>query len=331
MSALIDTLAAASRHWIGDAPTGAMMGAMRAFVAAATADEAVAREAAGSLRDREPGSSAFIAVALGSLVERGASAEISGPAVLDELRAWLPKLPGADDDDTSAVPTPPVPTAEEAMLLARFQFLCQSAVTHLAKLPEERATLGHDTALLERLVGLRTHSYGAWWVHEALVKTSGTLIVLHPPSATGLRLRFANVSIGYQLFSLLQTAVGTRLPGGRQPDETIARVARGQGSEKVTDTAWWHYGRPQSGPPDRKTRVWGESLVRDWSRVDGQPVLLLWPPVGEPDTWSSSFLGPHLEAMPADASVEGMLTAEEAGAWLEKLGTARQRKRWWPF
>jgi hypothetical protein len=326
MAALLEALAASSRHWIGDAPTGAMVSAMRAFMSAATGDDTLVREAAASLPTREAGSAAFIAVALGSLVERGTSAEITGPALFEALRAWLPQLPFPDDEDSSVVPTP-----DEAMRLARFQFLCQSVVTHLARWPARREAMARDRALLDRLEALRACSHGAWWVHEALVKVSGTLVVLHAPGVTGLRLRFVNVSIGYQLFSLLQTAVGDRLPGGRAPDDIGARGVRGQSPEVVTDRAWWHYGSPRSRKPDPVAGVRGESLVRDLERVDGEPVLLLWPLIGAAPTWSSAFLGPHLEAMPADASVERVLTAEEARAWLDRLVPGRQRKRWWPF
>lgn len=320
MSDLTDALAAASRDWIGDTPTAAMTGAMRAFVSRATTDEALVRNAAASLHAREPGSAAFIAIAFGSLVERGASPDITGPAVLDELRAWLPELP-------SVAP----PTPDQAMRLARFQFLCQSAVTHLARLPEWRHAWGQDPALLERLDELSGYSPGARWVHEALTKESGTLVVLYAPSGTGLRLSFTNVSTNFHLFSLLQTAVGTSLPGGRTPDARIDRVARGKSHEPVVDAAWWHYGSPRSPRPAPGASVAGEALVRDFPRVDGEPVVLLWPPIGEGPSWDAGSFGPHLEAMPADAAVERRLTPEESHAWLGKLGVARQRKRWWPF
>jgi hypothetical protein len=204
-------------------------------------------------------------------------------------------------------------------------------VTHLARLPARREELGRDVALLARLDELRGYSYGAWWVYEALLKVSGSLTVLHPLEGAGLRLAFANVSNGFHLFSLLQTAVGARLPGGQAPDETVTRVARGKSAEPVTDHAWWHYGSPLSPRADAKAGIGGEDLVRDLPRIDGEPVLLLWPTDGQERPWDSSWLGPHLEALPADASVDRMLTAEETRAWLEKLGVGRQRKRWWPF
>jgi len=290
---------------------------MRAFQSAVQQDESLMRECAAQLGEQGPGSIAFIAVAFGALVERGMAAELTGPAVLGQLRAWLPHLPTPGKSEPA---TRPAPTPDQAMRLARFQFLCQSAVTHLARLPAQRAAMGQDAALLARLDELTDYSHGAWWVREALSKSSGTLVLLHPPSGTGLRLRYANVSNCFQLFTLLQTAVGARMPGGRER----AAVTSG-------DHAWWHYGTALSPKADLRASVWGEGLVREIPRVDGEPVILLWPMILQERGWDDGFLGPHLEAMPASASVERMLTPDESRAWLGKMGIGRPRRRWWPF
>lgn len=318
-------MAAASRDWIGDTATGAMLSATRSFLSAAAKDESVREEAAASLSAQSPGAVAWISVTLGTLVEDGASAQVSGGAVLDALRSWLPFFPAISSDEEP----PPIPTPDQSIRLAQFQFLCQSAVTHLARLPALRETLGHDVSLIGRLVELGGYSHGAWWVREALLKTSGTLVLLHPPREMGLRLNFTNVSHCFHLFSLLQTAVGLRIPGGRVPDEAIAWVARGKSTEPVSDDAWWHYGNATSPKADISASIWGEGLVREIPRVNGEQVILLWPPILQGRTWDAGFLGPHLDAMPADAAVAGVLTPEEAQAWLESLGIRRERKSWW--
>ena len=328
MSEVFEKLAAASRNWAGDAPTGAMLSTTRAFQAAAAADDSLLREAAQSLSRLDPGAMAWIAVDLGTLVEGGASPDIGGPAILEQLRAWLQKLPVPGKGDATALPDP---TPEQMTLLAQFRYLAQAAVTHLARLPAQRHALAEDAALVDRLDELRGLTPGAWWVWEALRKTSGTVVLLHPPSGTGLRLAYANVSNCFHLFSLLQSAVGTSIPGGRTPNETIARVARGKSSDSISDEAWWHYGNPRSPKADVSATIWGEGLVREIPRVEGEQVMLLWPPVLRSRAWDAGFLGPHLEAMPADASVDSMLTPDECQTWLTKLGIWPQRKRWWPF
>ncbi|HTU64746.1 MAG TPA: hypothetical protein VMF52_02245 [Steroidobacteraceae bacterium] len=324
MSDVIDEVVNASRNWAGDAPTGAMLSALRAFLAAAEKDESVVREAAAVLVAQSTGSIAWMSLSFGTWVERGGPAALTGPAVLEQLLAWLPKLPTPDVTQPKPDPTP-----AQKRLLTQFPFLCQSVVTHLARMPVVRASMGQDAALLQRLDVLGAYSNGAWWVHEALVKSSGTLVLLHPPSGTGLRLSYTNVSNNFHLFSLLQTAVGTSLPGGRVPDETVAFVARGKSSEAVGDEAWWHYGNASSPTPDVMQSIWGEWLARDIPRVNGEQVILLWPMILKQRLWEAAFLGPHLEAMPADASIERMLTPDECAAWLNTLGIGKPRKPWW--
>ena len=123
------------------------------------------------------------------------------------------------------------------------------------------------------------------------------------------------------LFSLLQAAVGTRLPGGRQPDPKIAAVARGQtDDDDGYDEAWWHYGDPRSKTPDLRESIWGEGLLTEIPIVNGSRVMLLWPPIMQSRTWGSGFFGPHLQALPANVVVEEELSPESAREWSQALG-----------
>lgn len=324
MSPLIEELIRTSRDWTGDAPGGAMLTAMRDFMSGAVKDPALAGEAAAAIPNQPPGAAAWIALTLGTHVERGGSPKVSGAAVIAEMRAWLPRLPAIQPG------TEPQLTAEQRVLLAQFQFLCQSVVTHLARLPAQREEMFGDAALRERLVELSAWSHGARWVLEALLKSSGTLVVLHPPTQTGLRVRYENVGHCFHLFSLLQSTVGTKIPGGHAPDELIAQVARGKSTDDVTDAAWWNYGTAASPAPEDPS-AWDDRLVRDIPVVDGAQILLLWPPTTPTSSWTGSFLGPHLDAMPADAAIERALTPEEARAWLVKAGVLEAPKKWWRF
>jgi hypothetical protein len=326
MSEILNALQSSSIGWSGGTPTGAMLRATRAFLTGAADDPALLGEAAQALIRQDAGAATWIAVACGTVVESGAAAELSGPCVFELLRSWLPRLPRLPEGSDQG----PEPTAGQAELLNLFKYVCQSAVTHLARLPAQRAILGQDMALLERLGELQGYSHGAIWVREALLKSSGPLLLLHPTSATGLRLRYENVSNCFHLFSLLQTAVGTRIPGGRAPNEAIARVARGRSTELVSDEAWWHYGPASANKAQIAASIRGESLARDIPRIDGMPLILAWPPALQERTWDGGFLAPNLEAMPSDLVIEGELSAEEARQWLAKLPLA-PAKKWWRF
>jgi hypothetical protein len=318
---ICESLRTASSGWVGDAPNGAMLKATRAFLTRAKNETEVMQQAAACLPRVEPGAAAWIAVASGTAVENGAPAEITGPAVMELLRSWLPKFPAFADDPELE----PELTREQRALLPLFRYLSQAVVTHLARLPAQRESLGHDLSLIDRLGELQSLSHGAVWVREALLKSSGTLLFLQPTHRLGAKV----VSNCFHLFSLLQSALGTFVPDGRPVDSVIARVARGQIAESVQDEAWWHYGHAHSSKPDIAAMIAGEGLVRDLPRVDGALVILAWPSILKSRTWNESFLGPHLDAMPADARIESALSPEELDAWFKRLKI--DGKPWWKF
>jgi hypothetical protein len=275
-------------------------------------------------------------VMLGTAIERGADAQLATPALAQFYLSWLPQLPVPgmpDDDNEDAGPHFPEPTPEQAAILAALPRISQSLVSHLARMPEERERLAADAALIERLGVLGSYSHGATWMREILVRTSGSLIVLHPPSGAGLQLRYENIATCFHLFSLVQAAIGTRLPGGRTPDPAIIAAATGQSDDRVSDEAWWHYGDPRSNTADLNASIWGEALVRSIPAIDGSQVMLLWPPRLQSRSWSSGFFGPHLEALQVGVTVENELAPQRCQTWFKTLGikTAAPRRTWWPW
>jgi hypothetical protein len=303
----------AARGWNGAQPQGALRQATADLLARVPQDPSLLSRIGASLAGLDPGAAAWLAVTCGTAVERGANAQLTGRAVMGLLASWLPELPGQ--------------TTGQASRLELFQFVCQAAVSHLARMSAMREEMGRDASLIERLDQLGVHSHGAIWVREALLKHSAALLLLHPTSGRGLRTRYENVSNCFHLFSLLQSAIGTRLEGGRVPDETVARVARGKSDAPVTDHAWWDYGDPQSRQSDPRQSIRGEGLTREIPVIDDVQVMVAWTLRLE-RTWDAAFLQPHLEAMPADARVEAALPADEAAAWMKRLGIATAKRRW---
>jgi hypothetical protein len=333
VDAILNELLDASRdHTGGDQPSNTLRQVTRAFILRGRAHPPVLRAAAESLSALPPAGAAWVAVAIGAVIEGNSGVELSAPPLVAFFLSWLPKLPvpsaaeleGEDD---------PEPTPEQAPWLAAFPQLCQSVVSHLARLPELRAKLAADPVLLDRLAGLEHYSIGAAWVREMLLRSCGTLVALHPPSGVGFRLRYNNVAACFHLFSLLQTAIGMRIPGGRQPDPLVAAVARGKRHDKVADHAWWHYGDPRSKTADVHQSIWGEALARTIPLVNGEQVMLLWPPVLQSRSWDSNFFGPHLEALAADVVIEEELSSDACHAWFDTLGIREgtRRRWWWPW
>jgi hypothetical protein len=316
--AVSNALMDAARGWNGEEPSAGLRKATGVFIARATQDPSVLGRIAPSLAELEPGAAAWIALACGTAIEGGADPALSGKPVVDLLSSWLSRLPPAEGQRTSELPASQNP----------FEYLCQSVVSHLARLPALREQLGHDLALIERLDKAGLHSFGPIWVREALLKSSGSLLLIHPTSATGLRIRYSNVSNCFHLFSLIQIAVGQRLEGGRVPNDAVARVAKGDSAADITDEAWWHYGDAYSSKADVSHSIWGEHLTREIPVFEGEQVILAWPHVLARRIWDANFMRPHLDAMPADAVLEGELSAEEVAAWMKRLGIAPAKRRW---
>jgi hypothetical protein len=323
----VQAFLSACEDYAGGEPSEALRRLTGDFLRRAQDDGAAVADAAEALPTLPPRGAAWLAVAIGAAVERGASAELSARAVIDLLRSWLPQLPTAEGEEAERYR----PTPAQAALIESFKPLAQSTVAHLTRAAHLRATLSEDVALLDRLAVLEQYTAGAAWIREMLLRSSGSLILLHPASGRGFRLRYTNVATCFHLFSLLQTAIGEQLPDGRKPDPQVAASARGQSTEKVSDEAWWHYGDPRSKAAELRASIWGEALVREIPVIEGERVMLLWPPLLPSRTWDSSFFGPQLDALQPDVVIDAELSTADSAEWFRKLGIRRTRRSWWPW
>ncbi len=296
-------------------PPRTVLKATKRVLKRVAADPEILGQLAEALPTVSPAGAAWIAITLGSLVERGVDPSLAGPALLRYYVAELQNLPSLDGEEVVE------PTPAQAVHLAAFDFLSQGVVAHLARLPELRRSYGADHELVSRLEELCDYGVGAFWVHSALARWSGPLIVLHPESATGFVLQVSNVGTCFHLFSLIQLAVGTSIPGGRTAAPELAECARGLRSAEISDEAWWHYGRPDAPTPDLMTSIWGEGQITEIPTVDSVPVILLWAPLMR-RSWDAGFFYPHLDALPADVVVERRLEPAEVNDWLAKLNLA---------
>ena len=322
---ILEDLLDQTRGYAGDEPTTALRKASAAFLARADSDPALLVAAANALVTLPPAGAGWLALVLGTAVERGTDAAVTLPGLVQWLRSCLPQLPVPEtiqDDDGEEEESYPEPTPQQETLLEALRPAGQGMVAHLARLPAERLKLSEDKELMKRLGVLTGYSPGLNWVREARLRESGTLVVLHPPSSSGLKLQYENLGRNFHLFSLLQAAVGTRIPGGREPDPKIIAAAHGQTQDEVYDQAWWHYGDPRSKTPQLRESIWGEGRLTEIPVINGSRVMLLWPPLMQSRSWDEGFFGPYLQAMPPSVVVEEELARETVREWLNTLGIA---------
>lgn len=249
-----------------------------------------------------PHGAAWLALCLGSAVERGGDPVLAGERLLETLRSWLARTEGG----------------REPELLDALPGLAQSLVTHLARHTKLRSALADDVEFTATLQDRESDSHGITWVRELVQRRSGDLFVVHAETRRVCHLRFSNVARCFHLYSLIQSVLGNALPGGQIPDEAVGLAARGKSEEPVKDRAWWHY---QAGGPklDMGRGVWGEELVEALRGPDGVYAVSLWDPLLGDREWNAGFFGPALDAAPSDMRFIAELQGSAADEWAARV------------
>ncbi len=260
----------------------------------------------------EPIGAGMLAVWLGAVVEDGAEPAETTPPLLDAMLRWVARIETAGDDDG------PDPEPDSA-IVSGVQLLGQALVAHIARSPTLRAEIGERADVIEALERVEHLAVGAAWLGHLLAQRSGTLIVMHAVEPVAVRLRYDNIAHNFHLFTLLQAALADVMPGAGTPDPAIVAAAHGEPTGEGGDEAWWHYGQPTVPAPELSATVWGEMAPDGIATVDGEQVLLLWPPLMASRAWDVGFFGYRLDAsLPRVHSVE-RLDDDAARAWRRRL------------
>lgn len=316
MNLELENLLRYCKEYAGGDPSDSLREASGAFIMRAITDTAILSEGADALTALPPHGASWLAVVLASAIEQNGQAVLTTPAVVALFRSWCLQLPDIEDDDAAI----PDLTSEETTILSAMPFLCQSLVSHLSRTPDIRGELSADASLFERLTQLEPYTYAITWVRELLCRKSGSLLLLHPSTRTGFRIRFENVGNCFHLFSLIQHVLGSELPGGRTPNPAIAAAAQGKTQAEVTDSAWWHYGNSLSPKPEVMASIWGELSVLS---IPDQ-IIILWPPLLGSRGWDSNFFGPQLDAAPPMIELVAKLSHDDCVSRLQSIGIQLQ-------
>jgi hypothetical protein len=215
------------------------------------------------------------------------------------------------------IATGPQPDEET---IAGLQLLGQALVAHLARSPQLRRWLAETDGIHSELSRVEPYSIGAVWVLELLRQRSGKIVVLNVRHRIGAVVRYNNIATCFHLFTLLQGALAEVMPDARKASGHLLDIARGKTQGTGNDTAWWHYGPAGATSPNLAASVWGEAGPDSISSVNGQQVLLLWPPLLQSRTWDTGFFSPILEASLPDVEVLEVMSSTDVDALWLRLG-----------
>ncbi|MGK0482074.1 MAG: hypothetical protein ACJAQ3_002053 [Planctomycetota bacterium] len=283
-------------------PSPELIQVTRPFIADVAETGTLQPSVLAALDHLPPHGAAWLAICLGSAVETGLDPAVAGGRLVELFRSWLARTSGG----------------QEPELLEALPTLSQSLVAHLARLDELRSTLADDAEFTATLVARESDSHAITWIRELISRRSGDLYVVHAETQRVCHLRFSNVARCFHLFSLIQSVLGSALPGGRIPNEAVSLAARGTSDEPVTDQAWWHY-QKGGAKPSMTNAIWGEESVEALRGPDGAYAVSLWDPLMGDRSWNSGFFGPALEAAPADLRFIAELQGPDAAAWAARV------------
>jgi hypothetical protein len=271
-----------------------------------------------------PTGAGFLATWYGAGVESGRDPGLTCRPITDAFLKWSRTIAtpadGAASENAGNVPPPGEETIDQETIDG-LQWLGQALVAHLTRSAELRCWFMEADGICSELERLEPYSIGAVWVLQLLRQRSGTIVVLNVMQRTGAVIRYGNIANCFHLFTLLQGALAGVMPDAQEVNGELLDMARGKGPVvKGHDHAWWHYGQACSVTPDLGSSVWGEAAPDSIASVDGQQVMLLWPPILQSRGWDTGFFAPILEASPPGVEVIEVLSAADADAWRQRLG-----------
>lgn len=287
---------------------------------------------------------AFIAIASGALVERGADPLLPADAILDRLETVAEGAhafyeacvkANAFEVEEEADSDEIMKTIADEMPLQAFQWavLERVYVAPIALLSRSKI-LRQQTQSRRRLIALITpmsrDNVGAGWLEKMFaVLDDETLLVLHPQQGKGYRVRIEGIASNFDLHTLLAAAlIGDPAEGwleGKAPDPDVVEAIQGEAPEETLHTTGSfnlvnYTGLEPDGTVSADSGslghwIWNEGVPADITPYEGMRVILLTPPPYV-RSWN---VGRTFGGMVGRLYVEHVLTSDEVQAWLTRL------------
>ena len=320
-----------------------------------TADAAAQQRALAQLADVLPSAplecAGVVALACGALVEHGGDPDRPLDALLGRLpealagavafagacRARANDAPTADDASdpverfgdavTEAMPA-------EAVAWGALELFGMALIAVLSRSPDARRRARMKPDLLKKARQIADlHERMKFLAEMLAVLDDEELLVLHPESGRGWKVRVRGVSDNFQLHTLLADALigdpNKGLLSGRRPDPRVAAAARDRPPDSSAPLAEgaFHLLHWQGLQPDRTLpadenesadEIKHKGVPADVERFEGVRVVLLAAPTLV-RTWDA---GRRFEEMPADLKVVETLTPAAVESLLGRIAAA---------
>lgn len=285
---------------------------------------------------------AYIAIASGALVERGADPTITADATLERLeliaegaydfhQACLEADAFVDDEVSEDI----MKGIATEMPLSAFQWavlerIYVAPIALLSRSKKLRQQVKSRRRLIEIISAMSRDNVGAGWLEKMFaVLDDEVLLVLHPEQRKGYRLTIEGIASNFDLHTLLAAAlIGDPAEGwleGQAPDPDVVEALQGDpppvpmqttGSFNLLNyTGLQADGTVSNGLERREHWIWNEGIPADITPFEGVRVILLTdPPYVR--TWN---VGRTFGGMIGRLYVHQVLTADEVQAWLRRL------------
>jgi hypothetical protein len=285
---------------------------------------------------------AYIAIASGALVERGADPTIAADAILERLElvaegaldfynACLQADAFIEDADSENI----MKTIAAEMPLSAFQWsvLERVYVAPIALLSRSKALrqqVKTRRRLVELIAAMSRDNVGAGWLEKMFaVLDDEALLVLHPEQGKGYRITIEGIASNFDLHTLLSAAlIGDPAEGwleGNAPDPDVVEALQGEAPASpmhttgsfnlVNYTGLQDDGTVSQDMDSRAHWIWNEGIPADITPFEGLRVILLTPPPYV-RTWN---VGRTFGGMIGRLYVQQVLSADEVKGWLRRL------------
>jgi hypothetical protein len=329
----------------------------------ATQNEAL-RRMADAIAATDHARASAVALGCGALVENGGDPDIAVGAVLAHLPDTLAAAAvfidaceqlagqGQEEAEGEAEEEAENEEEEEADVVDRFGYqvaqelpdegqawlslrpMALGAIAMLGRSPRARQQARGMEHLLDRAGYLAGRHPQVRFLHLMLrVLDNEELLVLHPETKRGYRVRISGIADNFQLHLLLaDTLIGDQGRGllpGKRPDPRAVAAARdkqvdprARSAQGVFNLWTWRGLQPDGSLPvatgDSAHWIWNEGTPADIPHFEGVRVVLLGPPPYA-RSWNA---GRRFDGMHAELRLEEVLPPDVAREWLDRLARA---------